>query len=170
MKMYGPDVKACAVNLDLWAKPLRELMKQILQSTPRADISDPVRKAVALADLMRNGTDLNGNQQIDPIPGEGGAECAYQYAYYMADMMVSPYVAPESPVGGTESGDAQVTSSPPPTSQTPTEPPQPTPQPANPSHPTKEPKPAPEHPEHPTKEPKPTKENKPTNSSPGINP
>ncbi len=92
MKLYGPDVKACAVNLDLWAVPLRNLMRQILLSAPGADTGEFARKAAALADLMLKGTDLNGNETVDPVPGEGGAQTAYQYAYYMADMTVSPFI------------------------------------------------------------------------------
>ena len=49
-----------------------------------------VRKAVALADKIRNGIDVNGNEIIEPIPGEGGAVTAYEHAYYMADMGILP--------------------------------------------------------------------------------
>ena len=49
-----------------------------------------VRKAVALADKIRNGIDVNGNEKIEPIPGEGGAVTAYEHAYYMADMVIVP--------------------------------------------------------------------------------
>jgi len=55
-----------------------------------------VRQAVALANQMRNGIDINGNENIEPIPGEGGAVTAYQHAYYMADILIFPDSATQS--------------------------------------------------------------------------
>ena len=49
-----------------------------------------IREAVALADKIRNGIDINGDENIEPIPGEGGAVTAYEHAYYMADMVIVP--------------------------------------------------------------------------------
>jgi hypothetical protein len=63
-------------------------MKTILQSTFGPDMEKPIRESVALADEMLKGTDLNGNEQIEPIPGEGGALTAYEHAHYMADMPI----------------------------------------------------------------------------------
>ncbi len=88
MKVHGEHVKICAQNLEQWAPQLRDLMKQVLTSPAGADSGQAVRQAVALADDMLKGTDLNGNEKIEPIPGEGGAQTAYQHAYYMADMVV----------------------------------------------------------------------------------
>jgi len=39
-----------------------------------------VRSASTLANQILNGIDINGNEAIDPIPGEGGAITAYQHA------------------------------------------------------------------------------------------
>ena len=49
-----------------------------------------VADAVALADKMLNGIDLDSDGTIDPIPGEGGAQTAYDQAYHMADMPLRP--------------------------------------------------------------------------------
>ena len=54
------------------------------------ELEGMVRKAVAWADKIRNGIDVNGNEIIEPIPGEGGAVTAYEHAYYMADMGILP--------------------------------------------------------------------------------
>jgi serine/threonine protein kinase len=48
------------------------------------------REAVALADKIRNGIDINGNENVEPVSGEGGAITAYEHAYYMADMIIFP--------------------------------------------------------------------------------
>jgi hypothetical protein len=49
-----------------------------------------VRQAVAFANQIRNGIDVNGNENIEAILGEGGAITAYQHAYYMADITMFP--------------------------------------------------------------------------------
>jgi len=36
----------------------------------------------------RNGIDINGNENVEPISGEGGTITAYEHAYYMADMVI----------------------------------------------------------------------------------
>jgi hypothetical protein len=55
-----------------------------------------VREAVALADKIRNGIDVNGNESVEPVSDEGGAVTAYEHAYYMADMVIVPSTS-ESP-------------------------------------------------------------------------
>jgi serine/threonine protein kinase len=88
MKVHGAQVKICLQNLGQWAPPLRDLMKQILQSQAGTDTGAEVRQAVILADNILAGTDLNDNKKIEPIPGEGGVQTAYQDAYFMADMVI----------------------------------------------------------------------------------
>ena len=41
-----------------------------------------------MADRIVKGVDLDGNERVDPIPGEGGAATAYEHAYYMANMEI----------------------------------------------------------------------------------
>jgi hypothetical protein len=47
-----------------------------------------IRQAVAMANQIRVGLDVDGNERVEPIPGEGGALTAYEHAYYMADMLI----------------------------------------------------------------------------------
>ena len=49
-----------------------------------------IRSANALANQLLEGVDINGNESIDPITGEGGAITAYEHAEYMADMPILP--------------------------------------------------------------------------------
>ena len=88
MIVHGEHVKTCAQNLEQWAPTLRDLLKQIVQAQPGPELEPLIRQAAALANEMLEGTDLDGNEQIEPIPGEGGARTAYQHAYYMADITV----------------------------------------------------------------------------------
>jgi hypothetical protein len=88
MIIHGEHVKITVQNLEQWAPQLRDLIRRILDSPFDARMEADVRQAVALADEMLLGIDVNGDEQIDPIPGEGGAQTAYQHAFYMADILI----------------------------------------------------------------------------------
>jgi serine/threonine protein kinase len=91
MLTHGSHVKDCATNLDGWTAQLRDQLRAILNTSFDApELEGMVREAVALADKIRNGIDVNGNEKIEPVPGEGGAVTAYEHAYYMADMVIIP--------------------------------------------------------------------------------
>jgi hypothetical protein len=90
MLIHGEHVKISANNVGEWTPQLRDQLIAILESPPDTSVESMVRQAVALTNQIRNGIDLNGNENIEPIPGEGGVTTAYQHAYYMADMQILP--------------------------------------------------------------------------------
>jgi hypothetical protein len=90
MKVHGEHVKICADNVALWASQLHDMLVNIEKAPVGSDLEAMVRPAAALANQIRNGVDTNGNESIEPIPGEGGEVTAYQHAYYMADMSIVP--------------------------------------------------------------------------------
>jgi hypothetical protein len=91
MLTHGEHVKAAADNVALWTPQLRDLLIEILESEPGApETAGLVRQAVALANQILEGVDINGNENIEPIPGEGGALTAYEHSFYMADIVVFP--------------------------------------------------------------------------------
>jgi tRNA A-37 threonylcarbamoyl transferase component Bud32 len=91
MLTHGKHVKDCATNLDMWTPQLRDQLRAILNTSfDSPELEGMIREAVALADKIRNGIDVNGNESIEPVPGEGGAVTAYEHAYYMADMLIVP--------------------------------------------------------------------------------
>jgi hypothetical protein len=90
IRMHSGHVIICAQNVEDWATQLRDTVIRIARSESDADMEADVRSAVTLADQMLNGIDINGNETIDPIPGEGGAITAYQHADYMSDMPIFP--------------------------------------------------------------------------------
>ena len=91
MLTHGTHVKDCATNLDGWTAQLRDQLRAILNAPfDSPELEGMVREAVALADKIRNGIDVNGNENIEPVSGEGGAVTAYEHAYYMADMVIIP--------------------------------------------------------------------------------
>jgi serine/threonine-protein kinase len=91
MLTHGGHVKDCTTNLDGWTAQLRDQLRAILNTSfDSPGLEGMVREAVALADKVRNGIDVNGNESVEPVPGEGGAVTAYEHAYYMADMLIVP--------------------------------------------------------------------------------
>ena len=90
MLVHGEHVKIAATNLSEWTPQLRDQLLAVLAATSLTDAEGPVRESVVLADKILNGVDINGNENIEPIPGEGGALTAYEHSYYMADILVAP--------------------------------------------------------------------------------
>jgi hypothetical protein len=96
MITHGDHVKACADNMSDWTAQLRVQLIDILSNPSNPDRGAGIRQAVAMANQIRVGLDIDGNEKVEPIPGEGGALTAYEHAYYMADMLILP-AANETP-------------------------------------------------------------------------
>jgi serine/threonine protein kinase len=90
ISLHNEHVEISIHNIEEWAIQLRDTSKRIVQAPEGANIEADVRIAVTLAGQILNGLDINGNELIEPIAGEGGAITAYQHAYYMADMPIMP--------------------------------------------------------------------------------
>ena len=88
--IHGEHVQISVENVEGWSVELRDLALSILDSPFDETMRGKIVQAVGLADQIVNGVDLNGNERVDPIPGEGGVETAYQHAYYMADLVILP--------------------------------------------------------------------------------
>jgi hypothetical protein len=85
---HGEHVLISVENVEGWAVDLRDLCLGILNNPSDAEMRGKLVKAIELADKMLKGVDLNGDERIDAIHGEGGAITAYQHALYMADMEI----------------------------------------------------------------------------------
>jgi hypothetical protein len=90
MLTHGQHVKNAALNVGDWSAQLRTQLIALLENTSNPDREALIRQAVALANQIRTGLDVDGNENIEPIPGEGGAVTAYEHSYYMADMLIPP--------------------------------------------------------------------------------
>jgi hypothetical protein len=88
MILHGGHVKIAATNVGGWTTTLRDQLILILQTSFSPEMEGMIRNAVALANQIENGFDVNGNENIEPIPGEGGAKTGYDHAYYMADILI----------------------------------------------------------------------------------
>jgi serine/threonine protein kinase len=90
MLTHGGHVKLCAENVSNWTGQLRGQLIAILENPSNPDREALIRQVVALTNQIRTGLDVNGNENIEPITGEGGAVTAYEHSYYMADMLILP--------------------------------------------------------------------------------
>ena len=90
MITHGNHVKVCAGNMSDWTAQLRVQLIDIISNASNPDRGAAIRQAVAMANQIRVGLDIDGNEKVEPIPGEGGALTAYEHAYYMADMLILP--------------------------------------------------------------------------------
>ena len=88
IRMHSGHVIICAQNVETWATQLRDIAIRIAEAKSDSGSEADIRSAVTLANQMLNGIDINGNEIIDPIPGEGGAITAYEHADYMSDMPI----------------------------------------------------------------------------------
>jgi hypothetical protein len=66
------------------------LLLTILTSTSNTEVSKAIDDLVPLTDQVLNGVDIDSNETINTASGECGADVAYEYAYYMADMPILP--------------------------------------------------------------------------------
>jgi hypothetical protein len=88
MLIHGEHVKIAATNIAKWTPTLRDQLILIQQTPFGPEMEGMIRNAVALANQIQNGFDVNGNENIEPIADEGGATTAYDHAYYMADLFL----------------------------------------------------------------------------------
>lgn len=88
VKLHSEHVAISGRNVEEWATQLRDLAMRIAQSKSSEVAEADIRLAVSLAKQTHEGIDIDGNERIDPIPGEGGAVSAFEHAVYMADMQI----------------------------------------------------------------------------------
>jgi hypothetical protein len=94
MVIHGEHVQVAAENIGQWTPLLRDQLTAILNAPFDSEMEGLIRQAVSLANQIQNGIDINGNENIEPITGEGGTNTAYEHAYYMADMSIVASQAP----------------------------------------------------------------------------
>ncbi len=88
MVVHGGHVQIAANNIGQWTPQLRDQLTAIISAPFDSEMEGQIRNAVSLANQIQNGIDINGNENIEPIEGEGGTNTAYEHAYYMADISI----------------------------------------------------------------------------------
>ncbi len=89
IRRYGENVQICLQNVNGWTEQLLELAL-LLHETPMGPEMEPIITGIsALGEKLLSGEDANENGQFgEAIASECGATAAYDYAYYMADMVI----------------------------------------------------------------------------------
>jgi hypothetical protein len=88
--MHAGHIEICTQNLEAWAPELRDIALRIARAPQDQDVEADLRRATILAAQMLDGIDIDGNESVDPIAGEGGALTAFEHAEYMSDMVIMP--------------------------------------------------------------------------------
>ncbi len=83
-------MQICIQNMDGRLKRILELALQ-LRDTPFGTEMEPlIAELEALGGTLIRGTDADQDGLVEPLPGECGADSAYEFAYNMADMPLLP--------------------------------------------------------------------------------
>jgi tRNA A-37 threonylcarbamoyl transferase component Bud32 len=90
IKLNSAHVVTCGENMTGWTEQLLEKALQLQQMPFGAEMKPLIEEMTALSIQTISGIDSNKNGLIEPIAGEGGADTAYEYAYYMAEMPLLP--------------------------------------------------------------------------------
>lgn len=90
IRQRSSQVVTCIENMEGWSEQLLGLALKLQETPFGAEMQPIVLEMKTLSDQILFGTDANGNGLIEPIPGEGGGDTAYAYAYFMAEMPLFP--------------------------------------------------------------------------------
>ena len=93
IRNHAANVQACMRNLEDWSNQLLTLALQLVD-VPMGPEAEPIVQSMSeLGGQLLPGVDTNENGEVDPEPGECGADVAYDEAYSMADMAI--YIGPD---------------------------------------------------------------------------
>lgn len=87
MRQHAALMDVALTNITNWMKTIEQDLLN-LRAHP-TDLSS-LQEITTLADNAYYGVDINGDGQIDPVPGEAGALMAYQQGQYMAMLILTP--------------------------------------------------------------------------------
>jgi hypothetical protein len=87
IKMHAGHVQTCVTNVKGWAQTIDQDAVNLIKNP--GDLSH-VDEIVSLSDHALNGTNLDADETIDPVPGEGGAKTAYEHGQFLAALTLNP--------------------------------------------------------------------------------
>jgi len=91
VRLYAGNVQICIQNISGWTEQLLDLAVQLNETPMGSEMEPIVSEMTALGKKLLKGQDANGNGKFDEaVAGECGADAAYDYAYFMADMFIYP--------------------------------------------------------------------------------
>ena len=87
IKGHAGHVIIAMDNLNGWVPTIeQDALSLLTDPTDNAKVGEIVK----LANQVLIGVDINGNESIDPIHGEAGAQTAYSHAHLMATLTLNP--------------------------------------------------------------------------------
>jgi plastocyanin len=84
IKIHAGHIRAVAANLQGWATEARGLALDLTTVRDLSKVDPKAGQLLTLAKWLALGNDADGDGEISPIAGEGGAFVAYQHAQFMA--------------------------------------------------------------------------------------
>lgn len=91
IRLYGENVQICIQNLQGWTDEILQLALQLDQTPFGPEMEPIINQLSKLGNNLLAGVDVNGNGRLnEALPGECGADAAYENAYSMADMLIYP--------------------------------------------------------------------------------
>lgn len=90
IKLHAGHVQVTAENTRQRVDDVRALAEQIIPATGLEATEQSVLGILSLAEQAIQGVDVDLDEQVGPIPGEGGVITAYQHAQLMASVPLAP--------------------------------------------------------------------------------
>jgi plastocyanin len=84
IKLHAGHVGITVDNVSGWVTTIRDESLEVAKAADLSATEPLVRQILALSGQALNGVDLQGDGQIQPVPGGGGAITSYQHAQLMA--------------------------------------------------------------------------------------
>lgn len=93
IKLHAGHVQIAGENTTARIQQVQDAARRVLQAPATAQTQADVLNILALSQQAIQGIDLNNDEQIAPVPGEGGVLTAYQHAQLMAGIDLSAEAA-----------------------------------------------------------------------------
>jgi plastocyanin len=93
VRLHAEHVQIAGENVRGWAGEIRDRALRVLAAPGIAEAQEDVLEISTVAQRLVQGVDLNLNEQIEPVPGEGGVLTAYQHAQLMAGLSLDADVS-----------------------------------------------------------------------------
>lgn len=84
VKLHAEHVQIAGENVRGWAGEIRDRALRVLAASDIAGMEADVAEILTTSQRLVNGVDLDLDEQIEPVAGEGGVLTAYQHAQLMA--------------------------------------------------------------------------------------
>ncbi len=98
IRLYSENIRVCIQNMDGWTNRILSLALELMKMPFGAEMETSVTELSILTENLLRGQDVDKNGLVEPLPGECGADLAYEHGWYLADMpiLIGPERIPSS--------------------------------------------------------------------------